>query len=187
MPTTPKTPLALLVQVEERHNAYRAVARVVLPQPDGELHTPNWRGYGDDADAQRFDGLEIAAYAGSQYGNDGDNAYAKLWGYGVHYSPFRIENAAHATAIAKVLTQIERGMANLSDTDGYVKDGEFARYVMRVARTLRIKDVYVRSLPRQFAMSGERYRLADYGTLEYWTEQVTEHIVNRDLATLTRG
>lgn len=183
--TATKPPLALLVQVERRFDTYRAVARVVLPQENGDLHSPLWRGYGD-TDPDRFDGLEISAYAGkgaSDYPSDTDD---KLWGFDVHYRPHRVESAAHATAIAKVFGQIERGMAKLQTEDGYIRDGEFARYVTRAARALRIPAIYVRSLPRQEAMSGERYKLVDAIGLDYWCQEVTSKVESRELASLTR-
>lgn len=186
--------LALVVQVEENYGTYRAVARVVVPQADGDLHNLSWHGhgvsYGEDepADAQRFAGLEISAYAGSgswsSFQSDTDQ---QLWGFGIHYAPHRVENGVHAQAIARTFAQVERGMSKAESEDGYIRDGEFARYVMRAAKALRIPRVYVRNTPRAYAATGERYRIADFGTLQYWTEQVTEAIAKRELGTLVRG
>lgn len=188
--TTTSNGLALMVQIEERHGSYRAVARVVLPQENGELQTPSWRGYGQNFDSgddgQRFDGLEITAYTGDQFGNTSGDLADKLWGFGVHYAPYRIENSTHAKVIAKVFGQIERGMAKLEAEDGYIREGEFARYVMRVAKALRIRRVYARNVPRAYAMTGERYRLADATALEFWCQEVTEKIIVHELSTLTR-
>lgn len=184
--------LALLVQIEENYGSYRAVARPTLVQENGEMHNISWSGYGvsygdELPDVQRFDGLEITAYAGDSWSSGHATDNQRLWGFGVHYAPHRVENGKHAQAIARTFGQIERGMTKAEAEDGYVRDGEFARYVMRAARALKIRKVYVRNTPRAYAMSGERYRLADMAMLDYWTQEVTERIVAGDLATLVRG
>jgi len=185
-----KTPIALLVQIESRNSdGYRAVARVVRPQENGELHSVLWSDrYGEyGEDAARFDGLEISAYAGnSSWSANQSDDYAKLWGFGVHYSPYRVEDAAHASAIARTFGQLERGMSNLQTEDGYIRDGEFARYVMRVAKALRIPTVYVRNSPRRREMTGETYRTVDALDLGYWESDILDHIVKGDLASLVR-
>jgi hypothetical protein len=183
------TNVALLVQIEEQHGTYRAVARVVRPQDNGELHNVSWSDrYGDTGkDAARFEGLEVSAYAGagswSTFASDTDQ---KLWGFGVHYAPFRVESAEHAQAIAKTFGQIERGQAKLEAEDGYIREGEFARYVMRVAKALRIRKVYVRNTPRARSLSGENYRLADATFLDFWCQEVTDKITSHELSSLVR-
>jgi len=190
MPTTPLTPLALMVQVEQRNGSdYRAVARVYRPV-DGELRGVSWSGrfgeYGEDA--ARFDGLEISAYAGvgDWSASRDDESYQRLWGFGIHYAPYRVEDAKHAQTIARTFAQIERGMGKLEAEDGYIRDGEFARYVTRVAKALRIRKIYVRNVPRAFNMTGERYRLVDHAALDYWTQEVTSAIVKGELSSLVR-
>jgi hypothetical protein len=185
-----KTPLALLVQLESRAGSgYRAVARVVRPQESGELHNVSWSGrYGEyGEDAARFEGLEISAYAGnSSWSADQSDEYKRLWGFGVHYTPYRVEDAAHASAIARTFGQLERGMVKLAESDGYIRDGEFSRYVMRVAKALRIPRVYVRTHPRAFNMTGERYRTVDALSLAYWESDVVDSIVKGELASLVK-
>ena len=180
------TPLALAVQIEESYGTYRAIARVVIPQDNGELHNPSWHDRFDDGeDAARFEGLEVSAYAGAGSWPSGpSDTDGRLWGYGVHYAPYRIESADHAKAIARTFAQIERNTAKLSAEDGPIREGEFARYVMRVAKALRIRTVYVRNTPRAFGMSGERYRIVDAVALDYWTQEVTDKLATSDLRSL---
>lgn len=187
--------LALLVQVEERHGQYRAVARVVMPTTeDGTLTmlSPQWHDrYEHGEHAARFEGFEIAAYVGNQstwgsnYATDTDD---KLWGFGVSFAPYRIDQADHAQAIARTLAAIDRGLRKASEDDGYIRDGEFARYVLRIAKILKIKDVYIRNLPRAYGMSGERYRLTNgFGTLDYWATEVMEMANGGKVRELVKG
>ena len=176
---TTKSNLAILVQVEQTHGTYQVIARVVIVQANGELHNPSWHGNGVNFDSesgddgQRFDGLQISAYAGDFPSPDSPS---QLWGFRAEYAPHWVQNSVHAKAIASVLGQIERGMDRLETVDGYIRDGEFSRYVMRAARTLRISKVYVRNAPSVVIKTGECYRTADANGLAYWTQTVNQTI-----------
>lgn len=167
-------PLALCVQVEDEYGQGRLKGRVVIVQPDGELHNPQWQWPYDHG--SEFYGLEIGAYVGDnpdwrhEYPNNG------VWGPTIRYVPFQVENARQAKAMASVFGRIERGLAKANDDDGYLKDDDYAAFVLRVARVLKIGTVYVRNSHKTFDMTGQRYRKVSGSDLQYWVQTVASDV-----------
>lgn len=160
--------LAILVQPENQYDTLKLVARVLyLDDKDGKLLNPSWN-YGDRS-AEVFDGFEVSAYLGSLSYSSGDLTTA-AWGFSYTFKPYQVQRAAHATAIARTFTKLDKGMDAIRDAEGYLTDRDFHVYVLRVARVLKIKSFYVRSTPQQFGYTGEHYRKVDGSGLQSYIE-----------------
>jgi hypothetical protein len=165
---TPKRPpLAWYVHLADEYGQARLVATVVIDTPGGELHTITaWqRG---TAGAGPFYGLEVTAYVGGSPGL----AATGIWGARVRYAPFDVQSAGQARAMAAVLGRIERGVDRLNHAEGYPDGGDYAGYLIRVARILSIGRFYVRASRQRRQDTGEPHSLVDGSGLRWWVEQV---------------
>jgi hypothetical protein len=171
MTTTPtKTELAIMVQPEQAYGSRYLRAYVMLPQENGELYNPSWWRFSDRA-AGRFAGFRINAYVGHSFTN-ADNNPGEVWGISHEYVDVRIEDADHAAEIAKVLRMIEKGLDKIRDEEGYSDDLHLT--IMRIARILKIRTVYVRNFPRAAAVSGQTYRKINGSDLQSYVAHVSE-------------
>lgn len=162
--------LVLLVQVEREYDQFRVVGTVQRREGE-EMLNPQWRYGGTELGAQ-YDGFHVHAYLGPAWtGSEPMEAERGLWGFGYSYRTYRIETAAQATAIAKVLQRLERGMDRLNTHEGYLKSEEFDRYLQRVARLLRLKQIWVRKLP-QHHDDGQMWRKVTGSGLQMWIGDV---------------
>lgn len=164
MTTTTTTPIAIMVQAEDSYSQHHIRAYVMLPQDDGSMHSAQrWSG---DA-ARQYAGFRLTARVGHGYDTSrGDENPGEIWGWSVEYTDVMIESAEQATEIARVLRKIETGMRKIEDTEGYTSD--LAVWIMRIARILKIKDLYVRNGQQAYGMSGERYRAVSGSALQWW-------------------
>lgn len=161
--------LALLVQCEESYGTLEMKAYVVIPQENGELHHPQWSYGGHDFGAE-FYGFEASCYVGhSDYIAAQQDREDPLWGFGCYFKPHRVESVRQARAIASVLGKLDKGMDAINASEGYIGNGDFATYALRVARVLKLTGgVYVRNTKEAQARSGETYRKVDGAGLQYW-------------------
>jgi hypothetical protein len=171
--STTRPTLALLVQAETNYGTHRITAQVVVPKDDGgklELHAPEFRRYGDAVEkaAGRYNGFTLSAYVGDSY-SKGDKP-GEIWGAGYFYEPHRVESAEHALAIAGVLRTLDRGLDKIRDAEGYINHDDFHTLILRVARILKIKTIYVRNTRKARDVSGERFRKVDGSGLQGWVE-----------------
>jgi hypothetical protein len=165
--------VVLFVQVEKQYETYRVTGRVHLRQPNGEMHSATWDyGYGTAAE---YDGFAAHAYLGAGWSSGVTPEDEKgVWGMGFSYSPFRIDNAKQAKAIARVMERLERGLDKLNDDEGNLGQEDFAGYLVRIARVLKIKEIWVRRTERQRNLTGELYQLANGSKLQYWVQEVDQ-------------
>lgn len=173
--------LVLLVTVHDEYGQARLRAEVCRKNTgnDGTEYpflSCSWHFGGYDPGAE-FDGFAATAYVG-EGGRTWDkvNRERGVWGLGVSYSPHHIESARQAQAIARVLGKVERGLRKTDETHGALADGDYASYVLRIARILRITEVYVRNNARNRTMAGERHRKVNGTSLQYWVRDVTESV-----------
>lgn len=175
MPTNDKTgeTVVLLVQVEKEYDQYRVKGRVHRHQLDGEMESANWN-YGNGL-ACDYDGFAVHAYLGNPW-STGPTVESEqgVWGHSYSYSPHRIESAQQAKAIAKVMTRLESGLDRLNHDEGYLASGDLAGYLLRITRVLRIKEIWTRTTPRRFDMTGETYRKVNGSDLQYWVQEVDQ-------------
>lgn len=152
--------LVFVVQVEENFGSPRVAGRVCTRAAGGELRNILWSS-GSDA-VERFDGFVVSAYLDSERG---------VWGFGFHVN-VRMDSARHAKAVAGLLGAVERGLAKLDQSDGYLPGDDFAAYLLRVARVLRVSSFEVRNLPRQRDVSGQVFRAVNGAGLQFWVDAV---------------
>lgn len=172
-----KPGLVFYVQVEDEYGQKRLKARVMSEQPDGELHHVQWAYGGFDPGAE-YEGLEVSAYVGDNPNWGSTDPFRGVWGSGLHYQLHRIENARHAKAIAAVFGRIERGLERVTREDGYLADSDYASLVLRVARVLKIGEVYVRNSRPVFDRSGRRYQKVNGPGLQSWVASAAGDIKN---------
>lgn len=175
---------AFLVQPEAQYNIRRIVATVVLPHEGGVMHSPGSWDFGFAHDVAQFDGFEVSCYLGDTTMGATVHDSGRLWGFGHSYSVHRIDHAEHARAIGTVLAKVQRHLDKANTDDGYLSEGDFHNYVLRVAAALKIRDVYVRNLPRARDMGGETYRKVTGSALQSWLKQVSEHAAKSELAAI---
>jgi hypothetical protein len=167
MPDKKSETVVLLAQVHKEFDTYRVMAHVRLHQLDGEMRGANWD-YGNGS-AREYEGFAVHAYLGNNWDSE-----QGVWGQGFSYSPSRIESAQQAKAIARVMEKLERGLDKLISDEGYVASDDFAGYLLRIARVLRIKQIWTRSTKRHQDMTGEYYRLVNGSSLQYWVKDLDE-------------
>ena len=167
MATPKRPPLAWYVHLADESGQARLVATVVIDTPGGELHTITAWEWGI-AGGAAFYGLEVTAYVGGSPGL----AATGIWGARVRYAPFDVRSAGQARAMAAVLGRIERGVDRLNHAEGYPDGGDYAGYLIRVARILSIGRFYVRASRQRRQDTGEPHDLVDGSGLRWWVEQV---------------
>ncbi len=173
-----KPNVALLVQTENVYDIRRIVGRFVVPQEDGDLYGISWQSrFGDSEGIAHLADLEITAYVGDR-DNFGPYKNGRVWGLGHSYGPNRIDSTEHARAIAHTLGKIERGLRDLNGSAGYLAEGDYHGYALRIAGILRVPTMYVRNFRRAQEMSGDRYHKVDGSGLQSYVHSV-EHFAER--------
>jgi hypothetical protein len=158
--------LAWLVQVTEDYGTRKIMARVVVPQENGELHAPGT--YRFDV-GHEFADLNVYVYLGeidSRVQSDG----GKTWGLSHDYTPHTVRNVEQAADIVSVFKKIERGLDKANETSGYVREGDFLAYLTRIGNAIGVRRYYVRNHKRALDNSGERYREVTVSALQYWID-----------------
>lgn len=153
--------MVFVVQVEENYGSSRIAARVCTRGDGGELRDILWSS-GRGAH-ERFAGFAVTAYV--------DSDERGVWGFGYHVD-VRMDSARHAKAVAGLLGAVERGLDKLNQSDGYLPGDDFAAYLLRVARVLRVSSFEVRNLPRQRDLSGQVFRAVNGAGLQFWVDAV---------------
>lgn len=165
--------LAWMIQVEDEYGTRRIRAYVVVPQENGELHSPG--SYRFDV-GHEFRDFSVGAYLGeSDYSRLGSPSKGgRVWGLGHEFKPHHIDSAERAREIASIFVKIERGMRKIEADHGYVKEGDFFTYLTRIANVLRVRTFYVRNHKRAREMSGEVYRKVNASALQYWIDNTSQ-------------
>src|SRR5215510_16169645 len=115
--TKPK--YAFSVQVEDHYGIIQVVARICTVTEDGEL-----RNISGGFDRDPYGGFTVDCYVD-------DKPDGGVWGVRYHYRGVDVDNAAHAQAMGRLLTKVDKGLARLSSARGYV-DG-FGDTLLRIA------------------------------------------------------
>lgn len=82
----------------------------------------------------------------------------------------------NAEKMTKLLRKIQRGMDKLNDTEGYVKGGDFFAYLMRIARVLGVKTIYVRNTYKLREIRGELYTRTSGSDLQAYIDAAVDNI-----------
>ena len=163
--------MALLVQVREHYGTREIAASPVYPgegEQRGELLTPMFEtggAYNEVAD------LEITAYVDTEAGVCADGG---PYGFEVCFRPHRVA-LYQAEAMTRTLRRLTRGLRDLDETRGYVREGDFLTYLTRVAELLGIRHYYLYGSQRHREMTGERYDRVDGGGLQQWLRDVAKN------------
>lgn len=175
---TPKPTFAWLVQVEDNYGTKHIRARVVMPQENGELHSPRW---GRFEPGGEFADFRVGCYLGWNMDSHigGDPVPDKLWGLSHDFQPFRVESEYQASAMLKVFRRVERGLQKANGDEGYLHDGDYLRYLLRISAALRIRKYYVRNFPEARNWSGNRFDAVDVPLLQSWIETAQYLAANR--------
>jgi hypothetical protein len=167
MPGRSTARLVWLVQVEEQHGMRFIRAHVVRLTGEGELLTMEWDRPADRGNGREFADFRVQCYLGQpDYVSDGDRG--QVWGLVHEFTPFRVECAEHARAMAAVFGRVFRGLARAERELGGLPDGDFVGYLLRVGAALGIRTYYVRNHPQQRDSSGERFRTVTPSGLQWW-------------------
>jgi hypothetical protein len=162
MTKTAKPRLTLVFQVETQYGTARLVGRVCHVNADGELR--NFLG-------DRFeDGAEFGDFAVSAWLPHGHQASGPSFGCTADYlSPYRVE-LYRAELMVKLLRKVNKGLERLSSERGWVPDGDFAQYALRVAEILGVREFYVHNDATAQAMTGQKFRRTDGAGVQMWVE-----------------
>lgn len=167
--------LALMVQVEDNYGCPRVAAHVHTVADDESLRNILWTGGREPF--ERFDGFAVTAYLDVDRG---------VWGPGCHVE-VRMDRARHARAVASLLATVERGLDRLNGSNGYLPADDYASYLLRVARVLRVSRITVRNSPRRRELTGDTFRSVNGSGLQSWTDDVRRVAKAGELATLVRS
>lgn len=177
---------AWLVQAEEQYGTRFIRAHVVIPQPNGELFNPS-ANYPSDA-GYEFADFRVTAYLGhssSTFSTEDTNP-GEIWGLGHEFAPFTVTRAERAQAMVSVFRKVARGFAKAEAEGGYVRDGDFHAYLLRIGTSLGIREYHVRNGKRARDMSGETYRKVTPSTLQWWIGDVQDTAINRPHELISR-
>lgn len=166
--------LALVVQLEDNYGQLKLVARVFEQQENGEFLNREYR-YGS-GQGRQYDGFLVSAYVDYNGLGSGELDQRGVWGQSYRFEPASIDSAEHATAIATVMRRLASGLEKLNNTDGYLRDADFAMYLLRIAKVLGIPKIYVHNRKRSIAMSGERFRSVDGAGLQSYVSMVVSDV-----------
>lgn len=173
--STAKPVYALMVAPETAYGAIRLRAYIVRVEENGEFRTP---GSGYTYDDGYLEYFEISAYA---YASHEDRA-GTLYGLSADYRlPFRVDLTL-AEGMVKLLRKVTRGIDKLNESEGYVQEGDYAAYLLRVARILSIRTFYVRNDRTARDRSGERWRRATASVVQSYADTVREAIAKGNVA-----
>lgn len=165
---TDTTKPAWLLQVVDCYDQLHLQATVVFVQDDGELHGCGWSW--SERKAGQYDGLRVSAYIGHSWNTfrREDENPSQIWGLSAEFEVSHIRHVDHAKDIASVLGRIEKGLHKMSSEDGYLKDGDYPTYLLRVGKILRIRDIYVRNTRQAREMSGDQFSLKNGSRMQDW-------------------
>lgn len=169
--------LAWLVQTEDRFGTRLIVAQVVIPQENGELHSPGT--YRFDA-GHEFDGFSVSVYLGETDSSVGMRSHgSKLWGLTHEFKRHNVDSAEKARDMVRVFDRIERAMKRVNESAGYLDQDDYLGYLTRIGAALGITRFYVRNHREARERSGENYRncgtsVPDFQSWLHYTQQLAE-------------
>jgi hypothetical protein len=169
--------LAWQVQVEQEYGTRFIRAHVVSVQPSGELHGLSGAGMYPFDEGYEFADFRVTAYIGQDPATFGqaDPNPNEIWGISHEFAPFRVERIERAAAMHSVFRKIARGFAKAESESGYVNDGDFHAYLLRVGSAVGIRTYYVRNGQRARNTSGEVFRKVTPSTLQWFVGDITKN------------
>lgn len=186
-----KEKLVIYVQVEDEPGGQtRLKARIGRTLSDADEYgipfaACQWSigGFGLGAE---YDGFEASAYIGFN-GIGQSEPDRGIWGLSMSYNDVRIENATHAMRIARAFTRIEKGMNDLNNKEGHLRsDSDFAGYVVRLARVLRIETIYVRNPRRLRERTDQRFRKVNGSDLQWYCSGAADSVASGKISEYVR-
>lgn len=159
---------AFTIQPTHLYGSTQIRATIVRITDDGEIRNP---GYDYGIDDAHFNDLMVSAYV-----NDTGESAGNVYGLSVDYRDVFSVDLKRAEGMVKLLRKVTRGMDKLNDAEGYVSEGAYAAYLLRVARVLGIRTFYVRNDRDARARSGERWRKGTGSTVAYYIDTVQTDI-----------
>jgi hypothetical protein len=164
MTTQSRAALAWLVQAEQNYGTLFIRAHVVAPTPEGELLTLEWDRPGV---GRQYADFQVRCYLGHpDYVTDGDPG--DLWGFVHEFAPYRVDSAERARSMAGVFTRVQRGLDKAERESGYLAEGDFVGYLLRIGAALNVRTYWVRNHRRQREMTGDRFRATAVSSLQWW-------------------
>lgn len=150
------------VQVEDEYGVCQFVASVYYVDPDdGDLCRPRWDTYRQPGHAIRhLADFSVRAFL--------DSSVAPV-PYGIRhcYTPTELE-LDQAETIVKTLRRLRRGLDAIQRAEGHLPDGDYAGYLIRIGRILRLDTYHVRNTPQERETTGQFWKRTDTTGLQTW-------------------
>ena len=154
-----KPEFGFYIQIENHAGTNKLVAHVCYLNEQGEIRNP-LSGYFEPG--CEYADLQVEAYL------DRDHEHA--WGLGYSYAPHRVE-LNEAQNMVKVLRRIQTGLLKVQREQGYLAEGDYAGYLLRIMALLKFKVIMVANDEEQKRRSGEHWRRVEATGLQWWVEQ----------------
>lgn len=162
MPTDRTYSLLLTLDDDHSDGTRRLVATVVSVDEHDHLHTPSDHSPPDEAALADF---RITAYL--------DSSEEHAWGFSHGYQPYLVD-LDRAETIVRTLRKIAKGLDKATTEQGHVTN--FADYLFRVAKILRIRSFYLRNSDRRREITGQKFSRVDATSVQHWVrEQEKQH------------
>lgn len=172
----PPPVLGAVVSLTDRYGQARLVAHPVEIASPMEFVSPYRPDYGGDRVTDLAD-VEIGAYVGLNRTHDiTSDPDRGVWGCGTVVRPHHVSTVEQAMSIARVLRRVTVGLGRLNASDGYLADDDFAGYLLRVAKVLRLTHIYVTQPLAVRERTGEIWRHVDGAGLQIWLAGVVEAV-----------
>lgn len=167
MPT--KNVHGFAVQVEDEFGVRQLAAMAFYIDPDdGDLCRPRWDTYREASYSIRhLSDFTVRAFLTP-------STAAVPYGIRHCYTPHELE-LDQAETIVKTLRRLRRGLDAIERNEGHLPQGDYAGYLIRIGRVLRLDTYHVRNSPTERETTGQFWRPTDSAGLQTWvTERITD-------------
>lgn len=151
---------SLLLTLDDNHhgrNTRHLVATVVSVDEHGHLYS-----------ASEYRAPEEAALADFRITAFLDSSEEHAWGFSHGYQPYLVD-LDRAETIVRTLRKIAKGLDKATTEQGHVTD--FADYLFRVAKILRIRSFYLRNSDRRREITGQMFSQVDAASVQHWVRE----------------
>lgn len=150
---------SLLPTLDDDHSdgARRLVAAAVSVDEHGHLYQPRDHGTPEEVALADF---RITAFL--------DSSEEHAWGFSHGYQPYLVD-LDRAETIVRTLRKIAKGLDKATAERGHVTD--FADYLFRVAKILRIRSFYLRNSDRRREITGQAFAQVDATSIQHWVRE----------------
>ena len=181
----PNANLAFVVTLTNDYGTTKLVARIFERDSEGDF-VPMGSYSRPTMHRSELAEFTVTSYVDRENYSSGGKEPIGLWGGNYRFDSVDIQRADQAREIAKVLTAIEKGMDKLREAQGYLKDGDYAQYLFRIASILRIPSVYFRPSRRQRDMTGQMYKKVNAAELQSLLAHMVDEIHSGKVDQYTR-